>query len=170
VNRHMRLSLLAVAALILLALACCGECAIIRVKTDGNDSKDGSTWDLAKKTVTAALTAAASGDEVWVAKGTYVERITLRIGVGLYGGFAGTETIRDARNWESNVTTLDGNQGGFVVTAASGVSASSVVDGFTLRNGTTGVRASCAVRRFCGVIHRTGRFRPSPTTPPRRRT
>ena len=37
-------------------------------------------------------------------------------------------------------------------------------------NGTTGVRASRAARRFCGAIRRPGHTRPSPIMPPRRRT
>ena len=37
--------------------------------------------------------------EVWVAAGTYVECITLKAEVALYGGFAGGETDLSQRNW-----------------------------------------------------------------------
>jgi pectin methylesterase-like acyl-CoA thioesterase len=69
------------------------------VKTDGDDGNDGSTWDLAKQTVSAAITAASSGDEIWVKAGTYNELITLKDGIGLCGGFTGYETEREERNW-----------------------------------------------------------------------
>ncbi len=36
--------------------------------------------------------------EIWVAAATYVQPITLKSGVALYGGFAGTETAREQRN------------------------------------------------------------------------
>ena len=112
-----------------------GQCAVIHVKPGGVDSNDGLTWDSARLTVQAGLSAALSGDDVWVAAGTYVERITLTDGVGLYGGFVGTETSRGQRNWAANVTILDGNQGGSVVTSPSGATASTQIDGFTIRNG-----------------------------------
>ncbi|MDI6827511.1 MAG: hypothetical protein QME62_03395 [Armatimonadota bacterium] len=92
--------------MILTASACLS--AVIYVKPDGNDANDGLSWNTAKKTIGAGLDTALSGDEVWVAKGTYVERITLKVGVGLYGGFEGTETSRDQRNWRTNVTIIDG--------------------------------------------------------------
>lgn len=136
-NRHTRPSLLAVVALICLSLANCAECAIVRVRIGGLDSNDGSTWELAKKTVTDALTAAVSGDEVWVAKGSYAERITLKNGVSLYGGFDGSETHRDARDWIANVTAL-GVQGGYIVTSPAGVTAATVMDGFTIKESSTG--------------------------------
>ena len=116
--------------------------AIIRVRTDGIDTNDGSSWELAKKTVTAALTAAVSGDEIWVAKGTYVERITLKDAVKLYGGFAGTETVLEQRNWKINVTVLDGNAGGPVVTSPSGVTNTAKIDSFTIQNGSLGVNCT----------------------------
>ncbi|MCX6376295.1 MAG: chitobiase/beta-hexosaminidase C-terminal domain-containing protein [Armatimonadetes bacterium] len=115
-----------------------GLARVIRVKPSGSDSNDGSTWDMAKRTISAALNAAVAGDEVWGAGDSahpYNERITLKKDVGLYGGFAGTETSRDQRNWTMNVTILDGQQGGSVVTSPSGATASTVIDGFTIRNG-----------------------------------
>ena len=109
--------------------------AVLRVKPDGNDGNDGSTWGSAKQTVQAGLNAALPDDEVWVAAGVYVEQITLMQGVGLYGGFAGVEILREERNWTTNVTVLDGNGGGSVVTAPEGATATTRVDGFTVRNG-----------------------------------
>lgn len=108
---------------------------VIRVKPTGDDGNDGSSWLSAKKTVQAALDASGPGQEVWVAQGTYVENITLESGVGLYGGFAGTETARDQRDWSANVTILDGNQAGSVVRSPGGCTETTVVDGFTIRNG-----------------------------------
>ena len=109
--------------------------AVIHVKTDGIDTNDGSSWELAKKTVTAALAASVAGDEIWVASGTYVERITLKDGVKLYGGFAGTETALEQRNWKNNITVLDGSAGGSVVNSPYGITNSTRIDGFTIRNG-----------------------------------
>lgn len=128
---------------LILTLLCMihASAAIIRVKTDGNDSNDGSTWELAKKTVQAALNTAVSGDEVWVKAGSYLECITLNCGVGLYGGFAGTETARSQRDPSASISVLDGkksssNDYASVVTVLSGASSSTVIDGFTIRNGT----------------------------------
>lgn len=96
---------------------------VIRVNAaTGVDTNDGLSWEAAKKTVTAGLAAVISGDQLWVAAGTYVERITLKVGVALYGGFAGNENALSERNWTANVTILDGNQGvgGSVVTVPEG--------------------------------------------------
>ena len=96
-----------------------GLVTIVRVSSGGNDANEGSSWSQAKRTVQAAIdAAAAAGGEVWVAAGTYAERITLRSYVYVYGGFAGIETQRSERNWSAHPTVLDGNQGGSVVTAS----------------------------------------------------
>jgi M6 family metalloprotease-like protein len=108
---------------------------VIHVKTDGDDLNDGSNWALAKKTVQAGINTPMVGDEVWVAAGTYEERITLKSAVSVYGGFEGNETARAERDWTVHVTILDGNAVGSVVTVPSGVAASTVIDGFTIRNG-----------------------------------
>ena len=109
--------------------------ATVYVSPAGADANDGKNWATAKKTVTAGLTAAVSGDQVWVAAGTYVECITLKSGVGLYGGFAGTETDLAGRNWKTNIAILDGNEKGSVVTSPSGATTDTRIDGFAIRNG-----------------------------------
>jgi chondroitin AC lyase len=51
-----------------------------------------------KATVTEAYGAAASGDQVWIAEGTYTSAtITLKDGVSVYGSFAGTESALNER-------------------------------------------------------------------------
>ncbi len=109
---------------------------IVRVSPTGDDAQDGSSWPLAKRTVQAAITAAApTGGEVWVQAGTYYERITLAPFVHVYGGFAGTESARDDRDWKAHVTTLDGQQQGSVVTATQLGYLISTLDGFTITHG-----------------------------------
>ncbi len=101
----------------------------------GNDANDGSSWCLAKKTVQAGINAAsAAGGDVWVAAGTYNEQVTLTDYAYLYGGFAGTESAADQRNFSANSTILDGGGGESVVVMEVGNKASGV-DGFTIRNG-----------------------------------
>jgi len=70
------------------------------------------------------IAAAANGDTVHVAPGTYVENIDF---VGKAIAVVGTGG--------SAVTTIDGNQAGSVVTFQSGEAAGSVLDGFTITRG-----------------------------------
>jgi len=126
--------LLTAAIVFIMASSAAGD--VIYVKWDSpGPTFDGASWATAYHAVQAGLDAASSGDEVWVAAGTYVENITLKDGVGLYGGFAGTETAREQRDWSVNETILDGNDSGSVVKALSGTTAATGIDGFTIRNG-----------------------------------
>jgi hypothetical protein len=104
------------------------------VRPGAGGSGDGKTWGTAMASVTAALSAVAEGGEVWVAAGTYHERITLRNGVTLLGGFAGAETAAAQRDFRANATVLDGDAAGRVVYIPAGVK-NATVDGFTVRNG-----------------------------------
>lgn len=104
-------------------------------QSTGSDSKDGLSWTTAKKTVISALNIAVSGDQVWVSQGVYMERITLKSGIALYGGFPAGGGDWDSRDFTANVTVLDGSQGGCVVTVPLGASNITRIDGFTIRNG-----------------------------------
>jgi alpha-tubulin suppressor-like RCC1 family protein len=108
---------------------------IIYVSASGDDRHDGLSWGSAKRTVQAAINLATlAGGEVWVRAGTYPENLTLRHFVYLYGGFFGTETDRDQRNWITNSSILDGGQKGSVVSAAS-LQQWAALDGLVIRNG-----------------------------------
>lgn len=125
---------IACAGLLALSASAC-PAAVYYVKSAGLDANDGLSWTTAKKTLAGAISSAASGSEIWVAGGpAYQERITLKSGVSLYGGFAGTESTRGARNPTANLTIIDGGNNGTVVTATNAI-ASTVLDGFTIRNG-----------------------------------
>jgi len=104
------------------------------VRPTGDDTNDGLSWATAKKTISGGLAAAFGPDEVWVAQGVYTENIAMRSGLRLYGGFSGTETTRDQRNWKTYATILDGAAKDVVQ-----VGHNAVLDGFTVRNGARGV-------------------------------
>jgi hypothetical protein len=65
------------------------------VKAAATGAGNGSSWDDAYGNIQTALNASASGDQVWVAAGTYAapataNGFTFKSGVSLYGGFAAT--------------------------------------------------------------------------------
>ncbi|MCE5323071.1 right-handed parallel beta-helix repeat-containing protein [bacterium] len=105
-----------------------------------NGSGDGSSWTNARSSIQTAIDNATSGDEVWVAAGTYEEQLTLQEGVCIYGGFAGDETSRTPRGAcppsgsISNETIISSNTGGPVVYSLSGITNATVIDGFTIKN------------------------------------
>ncbi|MEN6520260.1 MAG: hypothetical protein ABFD46_03795 [Armatimonadota bacterium] len=125
------------------------QSAAIFVKADGDDSLNGLSWENAKKTVQAGINAAVSGDQVWVKSGIYIGCITHKSGVGLYGGFLGTdgETVA-TRNYKTNITVLDGNQAGNVITVPQYASSSTIIDGFTIRNG---VEVSSVLGKYSSI-------------------
>ena len=129
---------------LLLALLCLAACTpsgakVIRVNRGSTGAAHtGATWASAYLTVAAGLSSAANGDEIWVAKGIYRENVEVPAGVALYGGFAGTETLRTQRNWRTNATVLDGGSDTNSAVALF-QSANAGIDGFTVRNGGIGV-------------------------------
>ena len=117
---------------------------VVYVKPGGTGDQSGKDWNNAKPTIQAGLNATDTyhQTQVWVAKGTYSERITLKSGVALYGGFAGTEAQLSERPTfqraqpDANETVVDGGKAGSVVTIPSDATSATVIDGFTIRNGT----------------------------------
>ncbi len=120
----------------------------IYVNLNASGSSDGSSWDNAFTDLRSALVSATTGDEIWVAAGTYKpgasrdKAFELKNGVTIYGGFAGGETTLKERDIKKNVTILGGDIGTendnsdnsyTVVKLNSGSTAT--LDGFTIQDG-----------------------------------
>ena len=133
--------------------------ANIYVKDGASGANNGSSWSDAYTTLTAAIAASASGDIIYVAKGTYYPHASDRTvsfepkpGTILYGGFEGTETSITAstlisRDFVTNKTILSGDidknddkaNNSYTVVMYDGYnnsfSSTSRLDGFTITGG-----------------------------------
>ena len=130
---------------------------------------DCGDWDNACGLQTA-LVSAFPGDEIWAAGGTYkptagTERAAtfqLGYGVSLYGGFQGTETSRDQRDWVAYPTILSGDIGNvgdsadnsYHVVTGNGTGEATVLDGFTVTGGNT--TGSSGFDDFGGGMYNNG--------------
>ncbi|RME37080.1 MAG: hypothetical protein D6794_07560, partial [Deltaproteobacteria bacterium] len=117
------------------------------------------SWSQAFATLQKAIESASNGDAVWVAAGTYyptkdstgnatpsdprTKTFYITDDIEIYGGFNGTETMLDQRDWVANPTILDGNIGDpfdpldntYHVVYFENVTGAARLDGFTIRNG-----------------------------------
>ncbi|MBN1317438.1 MAG: hypothetical protein JXA42_18295, partial [Anaerolineales bacterium] len=137
-------------------------------------SGDCSTWTNACELLTAIDTA-EYGNKIWAKAGLYkpgsprTKEFGMKSGVEMYGGFAGTETQFDQRDWETNLTVLSGDiddndttdsngivtsagdisgsNSYHVVYAGPGVTETAVLDGFVL---TAGYAAEAGNDQFGG--------------------
>ncbi len=89
----------------------------------GNDSADGLTWESAKLTIQAAITAASSGDVVvGYDKGTYTENLTAATGIDVYmpnATLAGAHSLADNVSWTFHSATVATGLLGFILNTAS---------------------------------------------------
>jgi len=115
-------------------------------QTNQSGTVNGETWATAYTDLQEGIDQASKQKkEVWVAKGTYYSTTTddktisfqMKKSVSIYGGFAGTETKRQQRDWTKNLTILNGGRKSsdvhsyHVVTAAS----DATLDGFVITGG-----------------------------------
>lgn len=132
----------------------------IYVNKNATGANTGASWADAYTDLQAALAAAQTGDEIWVAEGTYkpaapggsqAATFLINKDLKLYGGFAGTECNLTERDVALHPTVLSGDLNGddidsnftqnradnvlHVVQAASAVTNETVIDGFTVRGG-----------------------------------
>ncbi len=90
-----------------LSTAATASAAILYVDSGHCPSGDGTSWATAYCTIQEAINAGNAGDGVFVKKGTYAESITMRSGVYVFGGFAGTESLPEERDIPANDTVID---------------------------------------------------------------
>ena len=89
--------------------------SVIYVDQTSTGNGDGSTWVDAFDQLEDALTAASSGDEIWIAQGIYLpgdtlhSRFVLANDIRIYGGFAGAETQLSERDPVLYPTILSGD-------------------------------------------------------------
>ncbi len=147
----------------LLAFSASASAGVIYVDHSALGTGDGSSWANAYPSLRAALDNATSGDDLWVAQGTYTpgpsaaasDSFFLKSGVRLYGGFAGAETSVAQRDWVLHPTILSGDVDGddsivgwpsfningrnsAHVLTGNGADSSALVDGFSIGHGHTG--------------------------------
>lgn len=125
--------------------------ARVFVKANATGAGNGTSWTDAYTDLQTALARTTAGCEIWVAAATYkpgtagdnAAAFTLKNGVAIYGGFAGTEGSLAERNWKVHPTILSGDLNGdathddndaYHVVMASAVS-SATLDGFTITGG-----------------------------------
>lgn len=144
---------------LLLACGPMAQASVKYVKQTASGTGDGSSWANASDDLQAMIDAAVSGDEVWVAAGTYkptncspcsgTDRsifFAMKEGVAILGGFpaTGNPGIFN-RNWTANVTTLSGDIGilgdnsdnsyNVIRNTNNGLTTSAILDGFTVSDG-----------------------------------
>jgi predicted outer membrane repeat protein len=139
----------------------------VRQAATGNNN--GSSWVHAFSDLQAALSQSKSGDEIWVAKGTYYtgplasSYFTLKEGVKMYGGFSGSEETLGERNIDNirslNETILDGSQGTVsyhVVYNTAALSNATVLDGFSIQGGKAAINSTGASYYGGGIYNTNG--------------
>jgi predicted outer membrane repeat protein len=111
----------------------CPVGGIFYVDAAATGTNTGDSWANAYPALQDALRVSESC-EIWVAGGVYypdegegqadndrAATFQLKTGVGVYGGFAGTETARGQRDWTANVTVLSGDIDGNDITTPTGI-------------------------------------------------
>ena len=103
-------------------------------QTGGNDSNDGLSWATPMQTITSGFSACANGDTLFIAAGTYNERVTLTASkyLSMMGGYAPDGSQRDPEAFE---TIMDGTGlGKILIKSESEPAAPIVIDGLILQN------------------------------------
>lgn len=123
----------------------------VKLYVDANPGDGEWTGEDYYSSLSFAIDEAVSGQEIWVAQGTYypgslrTDSFTLKAGVKIYGGFKGGETTLGQRDVWNNPTILSGdigvsgdnNDNSYHVVSAAGVmtTENTAFDGFIIRDG-----------------------------------
>ena len=153
-NKRTRLNIFILLIVVAIAGTAAGQ--TIYVDAGATGTSDGASWANAYNDLQGALAVGISGDEIWVAQGTYkptaasdpIATFQLINGVGIYGGFSGSESNLNERDWQANETILSGDllgddgpdfannsENSYHVVTGSGTDTTAVLDGFTITGG-----------------------------------
>ncbi|MHB9038787.1 MAG: right-handed parallel beta-helix repeat-containing protein [Armatimonadota bacterium] len=117
---------------LIFALPACSAVIYVNPQAPG-PAHNGTSWQTAYTTITAALNSISSGGTVWVREGVYPERIVLKTYQNIYGGFLGFETSLNQRVTGAFPTIVDAKRQGRAVDVQTG--AWVTIDGLTIKNG-----------------------------------
>lgn len=139
------------------------------VNANATGANNGTSWANAYTDLHSATYNTTSG-EIWVAQGTYVPSKTftnnipgnnslktfrVQFNVQVYGGFNGTETALNQRDWKNNPTILSGDVGAglkaYNIVRFDGNNNTTIFDGFIVQDG----RANGTSEQFGGAIFST---------------
>lgn len=124
--------------------------SILYVKPTASGSGNGTSWANASSNLQEMISISATGDQIWVAQGTYLPSNTsdvnssfnLKNGVAFYGGFVGSETslaTRTATSIKNNATILSGVLTGansiHIIKCDASIGNATILDGFTITGG-----------------------------------
>ncbi|NQW29613.1 MAG: T9SS type A sorting domain-containing protein [Ignavibacteria bacterium] len=123
---------------------------------------DGQSWETPLRTIAIALDKATAGDEIWVARGSYLitETFQLKIGVKIFGGFYGLENVREKRDWFRHPVNLIASNLGVIVQATN-CDTTAQLDGFYLKGATQHalvINGGTARIYNCHFTENTGEF------------
>jgi parallel beta-helix repeat protein len=135
------------------------------VSITGSPAGNALSWATACNDLQLVINNASTDDTIWVAQGIYYpirpadtlnkidsgnreNSFVLQKDLALYGGFMGNETDLSQRDWENNITVLDGdigilNDSTDNVYHVVRISADVLIDGFTIRNGHNTLYQAC---------------------------
>ena len=128
---------------------------VLYVNHSAMGNNDGTSWGDAYTNLQLALANASPGDSIWVAQGTYYPSDTAKSvsfelvnGVKMFGGFDGTESSFNQRNFVTNQTILSGDlnqddgpnfantsDNSYTVIYSKNVMSTTHVDGFIISGG-----------------------------------
>lgn len=126
--------LIALAILVVSCNACSG---VVYVKYDSpGPTFNGDSWDTAYQTIQAGIDdASVTGEEVWVARGTYHEKAVVRSAIALKGSFSGDGDTRDTVAYPTIVDSGNKSANNFSIALYAAAS----VDGFVATGGYYGL-------------------------------
>lgn len=129
---------------------------VVHFTPSGAGNMDGSSWANAKpgSQLARIMKFYLSYVEIWVAKGTYKPHLSSRdtsffinSSLRVYGGFKGTETNINQRDWVANPTILSGDIGvqgdntdnTYHVVQFENADSTTVLDGFIIQDGNANI-------------------------------